>query len=141
MRGVMSLSKNQITWTIFICLLFLFPAIFYLIFGFFISPLFPLIIATIVHILEGAIELFRMLFVIFYCSVWVGLYYFVSVSLSNKISKYDVRYRSFLLLGVIFIIILSGFLPINTHMVRNSSTAYEMYVIHIRDIHRLNQNE
>ena len=133
MRGVMSLSENTIKWTIFTVLIFLFPAVVHILLAVVIYPLFPIIVQTIVSLFYGQ---FGNSFIVG-CAIWIGLYYWASKMISKKISNIQEKYKPLLLGGVILVIVLIGFAPINTFITENTRTVYETY----QDIGRIYMNK
>lgn len=105
------MGESQIKWTIFLILLCLFPAAFFIIFDIGIWPVldvfFRMIPSTFFRV-----EYKWSLLLFVQCSIWVGLLYFLSWQVSRKLGV--VRYkRKFIYLSlVLFAIFLLAMLPI-----------------------------
>ena len=123
------ISKGQVKWAIFLFLVALFPAVFFLFFG---IPTWPVlfVLTRIIPRLIAEGEIFGFLVFIVESLFWIGVYYYFSVLAAWKLSLIKPRWKYTFFAALLLVILGLGMSPIydfNKHKVHSNVSAFFLY--------------
>lgn len=108
----MFMSVKKIKWVIFSVMLVLFPACFYLYFDFAIwTALYALISKVSMPLARGHFP-GSLIFVLINCAFWIGIYYFASKRIAQKIAAQEGRGRFALTATFLIVLVLISLFPV-----------------------------
>jgi len=108
--GVMNLTHNQIKWALFIASVALLPVWFFIVFGFILSPVLPLLINSLLSLTSGEHAYFLLLI---HCLFWLIILFLVAVLIARKLSKKKADIKLLTLSAILGVILLLSIAPIN----------------------------
>ena len=120
----MSFSPDQIKWTVFVSLLLVFPAWFFLLFETPLWPVFAILVRVLIGILNGQFWII----LIVYCVAWAFIYFHISKYIANKIGSTKKEMRVALVGTALILIALLGYAPIFSLGGDRYGSAYDVYI-------------
>ncbi len=126
------MSENQIKWVIFLMLLALFPAVFFLLF---VVPIWPVlfVILRITPTIFASGDFTVIAAFILEIVFWSGSFYFVSRLLARSLSAMNHKFKFMLLAAIFFIVIGTAMLPLYDFYYRSSKTDVSAFFLYSAD--------
>ncbi len=126
------MSENQIKWVIFLVLLALFPAVFFLLF---VVPIWPVlfVILRIVPTIFVSGDFTVIAAFILEITFWSSSFYFVSRLLARSLSAMNHKAKFMLLAIIFFIVIGTAMLPLYDFYYRSSKTEVSAFFLYSAD--------